>query len=171
MSLLDTAISYLEERNIPTALIGGMAMAALGVARATLDFDLLVADGRVLDAGFWGAFPGSKPGIRPGDPSDPLAGVVRWEGPSEPVDLVVVREAWKAAVLSRRTRIEWDGREIPIVEAADLVLLKLDAGGPQDLVDVRLLLESDRALAERVRSRLAGLPSAIRESWNRLEKT
>ena len=57
-------------------------------------------------------------------------------------------------------------------DAADLVLLKLDAGGPQDLLDVCLLLrgpEGDwirRALA----TRLEGLPASLRKAFETLPK-
>ncbi|HEV8267891.1 MAG TPA: nucleotidyl transferase AbiEii/AbiGii toxin family protein [Thermoanaerobaculia bacterium] len=42
MSALDVVVDTLEEKGIPFALIGATALAAHGIARATLDIDFLV---------------------------------------------------------------------------------------------------------------------------------
>jgi len=65
--------------------------------------------------------------------------------------------------VARATPRELAGDVLPVVEAADLVLLKLYAGGPQDLRDVRLLLGADPALRGVVRARAASVPAAVRD--------
>ncbi|MDA8018403.1 MAG: nucleotidyltransferase family protein [Thermoanaerobaculia bacterium] len=40
--MLENIAGWLEERDVPFALIGGVALAAYGLARTTLDLDLLV---------------------------------------------------------------------------------------------------------------------------------
>jgi len=151
MSRLAEVVAALQDAGIDHALIGAMALAALGMPRSTLDIDL-----------------------RFGDEMDPLAGVVRIdpEG-SEPIDLVVGRPPrWQKAILERaRTRvIALAGAKVPIVEPADLVLLELYAGGPRDHRDIEDLLElpSMSSFAAEVDGRVADLPTRCREAWSRL---
>jgi hypothetical protein len=62
---------------------------------------------------------------------------------------------------------------VPVVDRADLVLLKLFAAGPQDLLDVRLLLAADETgeLHQTVEARLPGAPPVLRRQWRRLGAT
>jgi hypothetical protein len=57
-----------------------------------------------------------------------------------------------------------------VAPAADLILLKLYAGGPQDLWDItQLLAAGDHgALAEEIEVRLPDLPSAAAALWESL---
>jgi len=56
-----------------------------------------------------------------------------------------------------------------VVDAADLVLLKLFAGGPQDLLDVRLLLAAGAPrLRKAVEDRLDEAPASVRAQWRTL---
>ena len=57
MSLVGDVIAYVAKRRKKSALIGGEALAVHGIARATLDSDLLVARPEVLRAGFWSKLP------------------------------------------------------------------------------------------------------------------
>ena len=57
------------------------------------------------------------------------------------------------------------GERIPIVDAADLILLKIDAGGLIDLIHVELLLRHDPSLRPIVESRLESLPRGIQSTW------
>lgn len=66
-------------------------------------------------------------------------------------------EAFLERVVERATPLTWDDREMPVATAEDLVLMKLDAGRPQDIDDVlaikdglgeRLDLEYLRSQAE-----------------------
>ncbi len=167
MTLLLRVLAYLDKRAAPTALIGGMALAVHGVARATYDRDLLLTDRRVLDAKFWQQWSGGQePEIRIGDADDPLAGVVSLHGDGTAVDLVVGREAWMARAITRSTKVALPEGVIPVVDRGDLVALKLYAGGPQDLLDVALLLEADPNLRQLIEDRLPELPQAICVAWN-----
>ena len=47
------------------------------------------------------------------------------------------------------------------MDAADLVLLKLYAGGPQDMLDVRLLFAADPALRAVVQARIEATPPSV----------
>ena len=168
--------SALELARLPYALIGAGAMAAHGVGRSTLDLDLLTTADTVLSGSFWRPLSaeGLRADVRRGDAGDPLAGVVRFDAEGEaPVDLVVGRASWQKGVLDRATSLEIGEMKLPVATAADLILLKLYAGGSQDRWDVEQVLAaaSDReALAREVQSRLIDLPPEADALWTRLRK-
>lgn len=163
-------IAHLRARSVPCALVGGIALGIHGVARATLDTDLLVAERAVLHRSFWNGLIGlAAPEIRRGDADDPLAGMVRFADDAASVDVLVGKETWTEALIARRISVHLRRRVVPVVDRADLVLLKLYAGGPQDLLDVQLLLAADTGgLPETVEQRLAEVPRSIRTAWRRL---
>jgi len=173
---LAVEISQLLDRlGISHALIGAGALATVGVQRATEDLDFLVVEGKLLDEAFWsGRLPaGTSVRIRAGRPTAPLAGLVHLSRAGDrTVDLVVGRDAWQHEILLRAPALPFLGARIPIALAADLVLLKLYAGGLEDAWDIQLLLTSDpkleSAVAPQVESRLAALPSRCRELWEDL---
>lgn len=150
----------LAREGVPFALVGAVAMAAHGHARSTEDVDFLVADRRVLDPRAW---PGGE--VRVGDAADPLSGLVRYPG----VDVVVIAGAWAAGIVARAgaLAVTLDGVRVPVAEAADLVMLKLYAGGPLDLRDAELLL-LDPGVAEAAEGRLVGSPEVCARNWGRL---
>ncbi len=170
MTLLGLTVRRLADASSPTALIGGLALAVHGITRYTQDADLLSADGRVLVDAFWEVLrkEGARVEVRRGDYDDPIRGVVRLTADGErSVDVVVGRSAWHEQVLSRRRILRVAGEDLPVVDPADLVLLKLEAGGPQDLLDVRLLLAGPEGEAIRVdvETRIASLAPQMRAAW------
>jgi hypothetical protein len=147
-------------------------MSVHGVGRSTLDLDLLTTEARVLDATMWILIgeSGARVDIRRGDAEDPLAGIIRFETAGEAaVDLVVGRGAWQERILSRARRVRLSGFDLSVVLPADLILLKLYAGGPQDAWDIEQLLGAgDRAaLVLEVESRLGELPADASALWER----
>ena len=167
MTLLDRVSALLVDAGIPHALIGAAALAAAGVARSTFDVDLLVLDGSVLRATAWAPLhdEGASIEIRSGDDDDPLRGVVRIEAAAErPVDVIVGRHQWQARVLERALRPDTGP---PVAAPRDIVLLKLYAGGSQDLWDVRELLQAERAerLIADVETDLVDMPQSMRDRW------
>jgi hypothetical protein len=149
------------------ALIGAIALAAHGVSRSTADQDLLVTDRRVLDPLFWASLrPATSVDVREGGEGDPLAGVVRLRQEDQrDVDVVVGRHAWQDEVLARAVFIGGEG--LPVAEVADVVLLKLYAGGSQDRWDIEQLLALDTGaeIARKVEERSAVLPLRSRKMW------
>ena len=167
MTLLDRVAAVLERAGIPHALIGAAALAAAGVARSTFDVDLLVLDPSVLSAAMWEGLRRDGAGVEilRGDDDDPLRGVVRIEAAAErPVDVIVGRHAWQARVLERATPADAGP---PVAAPRDVILLKLYAGGSQDLWDVRELLRGEIAerLIGEVEADLANLPQVMRDRW------
>ena len=164
MIALDRVTAILDEHQIAHALIGAAALAARGIARSTYDVDLLTTDLRVLDPRVWDTLPQDAVDIRRGDVDDPLAGVIRIAiGMDRPVDVVVGKHQWQQRAVDRAEAIAGVTR---VVLARDLVLLKLYAGGTQDLWDIRELLSlGDSPLREEVTADLAALPTLLQRRW------
>lgn len=173
MSLLSEVAELLEQAEVSCCLIGAAAMAAHGVPRSTLDLDLLTTDRRVLDRSLWEALRDDdvEVRIRPGDLHDPLAGVVRLTASDErAVDVIVGRFSWQAEIVSRARPVSLPEVELAVAEPADLILLKLYAGGPQDRWDIQqiLLAQGLNELRQSVEDQLAGLPTECVALWREL---
>ena len=167
--------TLLRARRIPFAVVGAAAMAAHGVSRSTGDLDLLTLKSECLAEEFWNDVRSARirVQIRRGDPSDPLAGVVRFATiDQDPIDLIVGKDAWQARIFERVREIEIDDVTLPVASSADVVLLKLFAGGPQDLSDAQQLLDAgDRAaISAEVERALPELSAACREAWLRVSR-
>jgi hypothetical protein len=170
MTLVERVVALLAAHDIPHALIGAAAMAARGIARSTYDIDLLVADARVLEPTLWKGLDAVEIEIRRGDADDPLGGVVRLDAPGErPVDIVLGKHPWQKRAVARAERF---GEGSAVVATRDLVLLKLYAGGNQDLWDVRELLQLPDAaqLSAEVDADLADQPETMRERWDEVRR-
>lgn len=170
MMVLERVCDALNDAGIAYALIGASALAARGVARSTFDIDLLTTDTRVLRPDLWHSLSadGIRVDIRRGDTDDPLGGVVRIDTADErPVDVILGKQAWQQRAVERAEQVAGGP---PVVLARDLVLLKLYAGGPQDLWDVRELLRQPESvqLAGDVGTDLAELSEEMRLRWQSL---
>lgn len=119
-------------------LIGGLALAAGGVTRATEDIDFAVAAGSSEMPKLASALSGQ---YRPGGGDDPLLGVINAAvatgGMTIPVQLVLLPQRWDEVLLRQVRVVPVHGCSVPVVSWQVLVLLKLYAGGPQDLVDAQ----------------------------------
>jgi predicted nucleotidyltransferase len=172
--LLAQVTSALRQERIDFALIGAAALAAHGVSRSTADIDLLVTDPRVLSLDWCALNPTwneADVDVRRGDADDPLAGVIRFTQPgAREVDLVVGRYQWQRDIIGRAHPIDLGDIQIPVVDLAGVILLKLYAGGVQDLWDVEQLLAStDRGQATAsVDALIHELPAEAQELWRRL---
>lgn len=174
MRLLAQVTSALRQERIDFALIGAAALAAHGVSRSTVDIDLLVTDPRVLTIDWptlnfaWNA---TDVDVRRGDADDPLAGVIRFTQPDErDVDLVVGRYQWQRDIIARSQPTDLGDIQIPVVDLAGVILLKIYAGGTQDVWDVeQLLAATDRGQAvASVDAFIHELPGDAQALWRRL---
>ena len=157
----------MRERRIPFAVVGAAALAVHGVSRATRDVDVLVVDAACLSPATWATLErdGVAVTIRSGSADDQVDR--RLGGCRQAHD---ARERWQAQALDRATARTIDDLVVPVATPADLVLLKLYAGGPQDAWDILQLLEAvDRAaLVAEVEAEVAALPEDSRRLWARL---
>lgn len=173
MTLLTHVVAALQRAGISHALIGAGALTVHGVNRATHDLDLLVVDLSCLRPDFWQALQsqGAIVEIRKGDLTDPLAGVVRFRFPGEgPLDVVVGKFKWQRKILDRAVLRIVQEDNLPVVRAADLILLKLYAGGAQDGWDIQQLLEGEdrNELIVEVEQLLPDLPPRAAKLWRRI---
>ena len=172
MSLADRTRAVLDERGVRYVLIGAMAIGVYGLLRSTKDTDFLTVDSTVLDEAVW-----TRPELRDarvnvlrGDAFDPLAGTVRLVRGREQVDVVVGKWKWELAVIDRAQRFDVGHASMMVPRAADLVLLKLSAGGPKDMWDIHGLfghLDRETTMAE-IDARMPELPQYLREAWQKL---
>lgn len=153
--ILERVASALRERGIAHALIGGLALAAHGAARATLDVDLLAPGERAEEVDELLRAQGYRCLHR----SEFVANYASDEADLGRVDFLFARRAYGRAMLARaETRPEVAGGVVPVVDAADLIGLKVQAysNDPRrrhaDLADIQRLLEVARDVdLERVR--------------------
>jgi len=171
--LAQRVAGHLEGASIPYALIGAYAVIRYGVARATMDVDFFVVDSSVLNQSFWTTLHDSSIQVdcRRGDFTDSLRGLVRLRDADDIVDVVVGKWKWQVGVLERAERATFWERPVPIVRAADLILLKLYAGGGKDAWDITELLGIlDAAVVAEVEERLPDLQQDARDLWQRIRR-
>jgi hypothetical protein len=152
LQTLFQAASVELQLHIRAALIGGLAVSAWGPVRATEDIDFLadsdpspigtraVRDNlqKFLEAN------NCKAEWRVGESDDPIPLLLRLEltGPVTlpGADILWAHKRWHQSALERRQKIKLERQQFFVLHPEDLILLKLDAGGPQDLLDVQALL-------------------------------
>jgi hypothetical protein len=170
LTLLVAVYDHCKRHGVPAALIGAAAMSTYGIARVTFDADLLTVERAVLQPSFWAEFDVTRVvDIRKGDFDDPLAGVVRISAVGErPIDVVVGRRRFQERAVAQAVPMLLRDGTIPVVQPTDLVLLKLDAGGPQDAWDITQILLSDRTIAARVDEKVRELPRDAQTLWQEI---
>ena len=133
--------------DIPFALVGGYAVAAWGVVRATRDIDFLaaVSSDRTIELVRELGKAGYKADYRIGDEIDPVQGVIRLEptatADTEPVEIILGIRKMPAGIFKRARRIPFLGLEVPVTSPEDLIVLKCLAAGPVDLEDARTIFK------------------------------
>ena len=174
MTLFGATLALLDRESIPCALIGAGALAIHGVPRSTYDIDLLATSARVLEDALWTSMvaEGVTVDVRRGDASDPLRGVVRLQQRTErDVDVVVGRDRWQQDVMARARPARMLGDDVLVVLKSDLILLKLFAGGHQDLWDIEQLLASAESdVLDAVDASISQLPEDCRIHWATLKQ-
>lgn len=148
--LLDASLDF--QIPIHFALIGGLAMSAWGVVRATADIDLLAHSDpsplrnltiRQRMKTFFESR-GCTVDWRMGDLEDPIPLLLRIGLAPPTVDLEAdvlwAHKRWQREALTRIVTLTVSGMDVFVLHPEDLILLKLEAGGPQDLLDVESLL-------------------------------
>lgn len=152
------------------ALIGGFAVSAWGVPRASHDLDFALALGTAQPAALSAYLHAT---FQAGDAHDPPRGVFRTqvtvEAHSIPVQLLLLPPAWNRIVFGDLRSLSVFGCTVPVVSWLSLILVKLYAGGSQDLLDAKQVL----AVRQPSASELEGIGSlaaevGLSEAWHSL---
>ena len=172
-SLAAELVGAFDRQGLSFMLVGAAALAVRGLARGTHGIDFLTTDRSVFRLD-WPPLlsPDTRIEIRLGDADDPLAGVVRFarEGAAD-VDLVVARWKWQQQIIDRSEIVDLEDFSVRAPDAADLVLLKIEAGGFVDRNDAaQLIAIHGPELMDRISERLAALPRGMHEAWQRLRE-
>jgi hypothetical protein len=163
---LHRLFDLVDETGHAGLVIGGVAVGALGAERFTLDIDAAVTvDNDSLEAFYAAAidrgfFPRVPDHVAFAQQSrmillkDTVSGVE--------VDLPMTGTPFEDEALERRILVPLGGRSIPVATPEDLIVMKLVAGRPQDLVDVTTMLDMNHGLdLDRVRHWLAEFDDAL----------
>ena len=134
---------------LPYAIMGGIAVRAHGIPRPTYDVDFTLAVPRerlatlfaaIQELGY--AIPEQYSRGRVDDVGGmPLVKVRLYlEGRGIDADVFLAETDFQQEVLSRRIKAEVEGRRLDVVTPEDLILFKLVASRPRDLIDVQDVL-------------------------------
>ncbi len=152
-SVLIEIHAALDDESIAHALIGGLALAAHGAARATVDLDLMAEGARSADVH---RILLSR-GYRCIHGNENLANFVSDDPARGRVDFLFARQAYGLAMLGRAEPREILGSSIRVADAADLIGLKVQSSSNdpgrrrRDMVDVERLLGGAGVDLDRVR--------------------
>jgi hypothetical protein len=140
--VLDLLTDLHEEGEIiGFTLIGGLAVSAWSRARATMDVDMLVlAQSEKLDYLVKKLCEaGMNAELRRGGPDDPIPLLIR----ADSLDIIIATKKYEAETIEQSVVTHIAGRDIPVASPEYLIILKLKAGGPKDMLDVKELLASN----------------------------
>jgi hypothetical protein len=137
------------------ALIGGLSVSVWKTPRGTRDIDFLVSLDSIehIDK-FCSALEteGLAPDVLTGDAGDPVPYLVKVSHKGVPVDMLISTKKWEDEAVSSSVAIDFHGVVIPVISAEYLIVMKLKAGGPRDLLDAQELLQIEGLDMTRVES-------------------
>lgn len=135
-------------------LTGGLAVSAWSPPRATMDIDFLVLVESTNLNHLVNALSsaGLSAELRRGGYDDPVPCLIR----ADSLDIIVATKKYEAEAIEQSVIVDVLGREIPVVSPEYLIILKLKAGGPRDILDVQEILAAnlvERALLAELMAR------------------
>ena len=140
LATLGRLVEVLEATSTSYALIGGIAKAAWGRARATRDIDIAIsvdASGLTTLQSTLAAYGFETTTMVGSTDADGRPDIFVAKGPfGVPVDVLVAKTPFEEDAVARSVPIELLGQRVHVVTAEDLVFYKLLAGRPRDRDDV-----------------------------------
>ena len=149
--------SLLEESRIPYAVMGGLAVRVYSIPRATQDVDLTVTVNQSqlaqllveLENREFSVPEAYRSGWVDSVADMPLVKLRRYvAGRGVDVDLFLTETSFQQSLMQRRRSAEIEGHAVQLVSPEDLILLKLVASRPRDLIDVQDILFTQGDLDE-----------------------
>ena len=142
-------LTALRSTATPYAFMGALGAIAWGRPRATTDLDLVVVcdaeQFRTLEAALLSAGLERGKGVGPADAADPLDDIaVFWAGPKPAVrvDLFIAKLDFEREVVSSALEAQLFGAPVKVARPEAMLVYKLLASRPKDLIDVESILES-----------------------------
>lgn len=167
--LLDDLGRALDALSISWYLFGAQAAIVYGVARLTADVDITIRPPATATSEWLADL--QRHGFEPRFTEPPLVEQTRVVPVVHlrtglPVDLVLAGPGLEDDLLRRAVVQSIDGVPVPVIEIADLMILKVLAGRPKDVDDIVQLLRihGDGIDAVRVRTVLKMLEDALGQS-------
>jgi len=148
--LLKIVSTELRKNNIQFCLAGGWAVSMIGIARATMDIDLLMIFDKKTKTQVVSILENSFNLIQSHEKEMELKSITIWrnivalKGEKEPLilDLLKADTDYLKSVVQRGVEIPYEGVTIPIVTAEDLIIIKLASFRKQDQVDIENVIHS-----------------------------
>ena len=150
MNFLERIVHAFTARKIPYALVGGYAVALHGAPRGTVDIDIVVKHSEeffklveqcMKDLGFSPRLPVTAKDIfHFKDEYIAKRNLVAWSfynltNPVEVLDVIITHDLSRMKFVSKKLGLG----KVNVLSLDDLIKMKLDAGRPQDLEDVKVL--------------------------------
>jgi hypothetical protein len=145
-AVIHELIGLFDRFQLPYAIMGGIAVRAHGLPRPTFDVDFVLAVSRerlgdlfaaIEEAGY------TVPDHYRGGWIDSVSGMPLFkvrlflEGRGIDADIFLVENDFQRDVMSRRILDEIEGKPVQLITAEDLILFKLLAGRPRDILDIK----------------------------------
>jgi hypothetical protein len=141
----DDFIELFDRIGVPYAVIGGIAVGAVGIPRPTHDLDFTVSIDRSRLPELFSASRQLGYSVSEDFASGwvvivagmPLVRVRQWAaGKAIDIDIFLAESEFQESIISRRIRLDVEGRPAWVATAEDLILLKVIAGRPRDIGDI-----------------------------------
>ena len=143
-------MAWLQARQVRGVIIGGVAASLLGRPRLTNDVDVLVMLDRTEWAGFLAGAAAFHFTARVEDPMGFAHRTrvlpVHHRPSAIDVDVVLGALPFEEEALARARTVSAGGVSFPVPTAEDLVVMKMVAHRPQDLIDVESVLDASHRL-------------------------
>lgn len=149
--ILKRLCARLKESGLPFRLAGGWAVSMMGIARTTIDIDILMVLDETVKERVVSILEKSFRLIQSHDNDMEMKSVTIWRnvvtlnGNSDlfMIDILKADNDYLKNVVSRGLEIDYDGVAIPVVAIEDLIILKLLSFRKQDQVDIENLIQGE----------------------------
>jgi hypothetical protein len=164
-AVIHDLVGLFDRLCLPYAIMGGIAVRAHGLPRPTFDVDFVLAVPRerlgdlftaIEDVGY------TVPDHYRSGWVDSVGGMPLFkvrlflEGRGIDADVFLMENDFQREAMSRRILDEVEGKPVRLITAEDLILFKLLAGRPRDLLDVKDIVFMQGQLDEAYMRRWAG---------------
>ncbi len=152
--LLKKACSELRKNNLQFCLAGGWAVSMIGIARTTMDIDILIVLDENIKKKVVSILENTFNLIQSHEKEMKFKSITIWrnivslKGKNEPymLDLLRADNDYLKSVIERRIEIDYEDTIIPLISIEDLIVIKLASFRKQDQVDIENLIQSGAAI-------------------------